>query len=180
MFPKLLALYELQDFLSQKWHLCVLQPVMDTSSADLSNPFWSHAFFCQTCYSMPLFVLPPLCISWFIGLYSLLPCVSLSLLRIPSLRSQSSSGSYFITLSTLSPFSSSALSFFRCRGQHCMQPSRYVHLTDLWSAILMVSTLFSIPLLIIPAVNSRVNPRCISLHLPTLNYTCHFIIQSAP
>lgn len=39
MLPWFLALYELQDFLSLKWRLCVLQPVMDSSSVDLSNPF---------------------------------------------------------------------------------------------------------------------------------------------
>lgn len=83
------------------------------------------------------------------SLFFLFPS-SLFLLRIPSLCSQSSSGSYFITLSMQSPFSSSALSFLRCRRQDHMQPSRHIHLTDLWRAILMDSVSVSIPLLIIP------------------------------
>lgn len=129
---------------------------------------------------MPLFVLSPLCCSQFIAFYSLLPWAFLFLLRIPSLCGQCTCGSCFRTLSTLSPFSSSASPFLRCRRQDHMQSSRYDHLTDLGRAMLIISFLLSIPLLIISAVNSRVSPRCISLHLPTLNYICHFIILSAP
>lgn len=39
------ALFELQCFLSQKQHLCVLHPSMGSSSVDFSDCFWSHVNF---------------------------------------------------------------------------------------------------------------------------------------
>lgn len=45
LLPRFLALYKLQDFLSQKLHLCVLQTVMNFSFCEFVYFVFSHANF---------------------------------------------------------------------------------------------------------------------------------------
>lgn len=172
LLPRFLALYKLQDFLSQELHLCVLQTVMNFSFCEFVYFLFSHANFghpqnpvlMPLTFNLPLLQKTLLFLSNLLFLVPICPTLLLPPLIIYGFLLPPSSDISFPTQDSKSiqsiliwklfhkfehPVTLSQFHFILliCRRKDCMQSSGGIHLTNL-SSSMTVSILFSISPLI--------------------------------